>query len=215
MIEASPQGHELKGIIYKLKEVLGVKDPIASNYVIPSSVGDRDSSYNVKSLVLWNANFYGTSYVANAWIQLTFPKRYIFPTAYSLKGYKNYCHAKSWNVYGIHEGDENKDKSSWDLLGENDTTQSPYCNPPASGCASDSVGTLTLKPLPSVQGYRSIRWMTTENSASCRPTFMVSAVDVYGILTNVKFIDINIKNSNEFYMLRHLITALMGNSVSQ
>ena len=176
--------------------------------------GDRGPAYKVESIVLWNTDFYGTSFTTNAWIQLTFPKRYIFPTAYSLRGSKGWVHAKSWNVYGIHEGDEEKGDSSWDLLGQNDSTQSPYCNQEAAECASNDVGTLTLKPMPSLQGYRSIRWMSTVDASSEHPTFMTSGVDVYGILTKSKFNDISTRNAIKFYMLRYSHKVSLFNQIA-
>ena len=161
-IVASPQGDVLKGIIYKLKNVFKINDPISSNYVVPSSIGTR--SGDIKSLVIWDDITYGATNVQNSWVQLSFPNRFIFPTAYSLKEptngrYSAWVFAREWKVYGIHEGEENEE-GKWDLLGINDSSQTIFCRDVlASGhCVGGTdVGTFMLKPMPSNIGYRHMR----------------------------------------------------------
>ena len=153
-IFASPQGNVLKGIIYEIKETYRINDPIASNIVTPSTIGNVAG--DAKNLIFWNAQL-RTTRTTGSWFQLTFPGRHLFPTAYSLKGptRTGSCYAKSWDVYGIHEGDENKEKEKWDLLGSNDTSQSEYCYNQGPNCNSlNKNGTYTLKPLESNIGYK-------------------------------------------------------------
>ena len=177
-------------IINKLKTSYGVSDPISSNYVDPSAIGNAGS---IDTLIMWNSFYYFAGPSKSAWFQLTFPYRFIYPSAYSMRGVydksnPNGCqYAKSWYVYGIHEGDED-DSNKWELLGINDTSQSLYCRVlvgSLEGCQDKNVGSFTLKPMKSQNGFRHIRWVTKETSHSY---FGVSGLDVYGTLTTEIFL---------------------------
>ena len=177
---------ELKGIIYKLKQKFD-DEIIIRDYVYPSAFKDYPNLKN-ETLVKWNYYQYmsGPGSQTNLpWIQLSFPNCFIFPTAYSLRGVNNgaSCYSKSWDVYGIHDGDENKGKESWELLGANDTSQSTYCVTTSSYCNSLNIGSFTLKPMQSSVGFKHLRWVSRE-TAGCTNYYMTtSAVDVYGTLS--------------------------------
>ena len=99
------------------------------------------------------------------------------------------CFAKTWNVYGIFEGDENNEEK-WDLLGTNNTSESTYCTTTNSfGCCIDNnIGTFTLKPMPSNLGYKHIRWRSEVGSGcGSEHWFATSAIDVYGTLSSSPF----------------------------
>ena len=221
-ITVKPSGNQLKGIIDKLMNTYQISDPVASNIVVPSSVGDyvNSAQANVKTIVLKDKEYYGTTWGAGAWIQLTFPNRFIFPTAYSLKSTTgSWSYAKAWNVYGIHAGDENKDVSKWDLLGSNRTSESIYCNPADRNgrCTSTDVGTFTLKPMPSRIGYRHIRWVATEGcETNAESAFATSGVDVYGSLSMIRIINKQ-KTKNVFKMkvIKSILIAASENAVMQ
>ena len=78
--------------------------------------------------------------------------------------------------------DENKEEN-WDLLGENDTTQSTYCQTLGSngGCCDDRVGSFSLKQMSIVKGYKHLRWKTKEYVNT--EAFITAGIDVYGTLS--------------------------------
>ena len=138
-IKAKAEGNELKDIIYTLKTKYKVTNPIEENFVKPISIGGRQG--NINTLVLWDSEGYGTTKVSGSYVQLSFPQSTIYPTAYSFKGPVSqsstwWCYTKAWNIYGIKEGDEDKDVNSWDLLGSNNTQEAPYCHTLNSGACT-------------------------------------------------------------------------------
>ena len=176
--------NELNGIIYMLKNSLKI-NPIKEKLVIPSS-----SSNNNKASVLvnWDSFSFSAGDKSLPWVQLSFPKGYIIPTAYSMRGSSNkgytYSFPTSWDVYGIKEGDEN-DESKWKLLATNKSSESSYCNPttPGGGCNSTSVGTFTLQPMQATeQGFKHLRWRQKTSSYDGATIFPISGIDVYGTL---------------------------------
>jgi hypothetical protein len=197
--------NELNGFIYKLKNELNV-NPINDGYVIPSSISTYIGSLN--TIINWDTFLYqtGSGSLSNPpWVQLSFPKRYFFPTAYSMRGIyeENYgrIFATSWNVYGIREGDES-DESKWDLLATNTSSESTYCNTRYSTyyCRDKRVGTFTL-PNVSTKGYRYMRWRG--KTSCCDPSyyFATSGLDVYGTFSTSQTLPtkINIKPYSCYY----------------
>ena len=188
-ISTEPQGHNLKGIIYKLKNELSISNPITSNYVIPSTSGK--SIYNVDTLVLWDSSGYQTAGINNGkpWIQLEFPNRYVFPNAYSMRGVKDasWCYANQWKVFGIYE-DDILNENDWILLGLNDTTEAPYCNNLNSqnNCNDFNVGTFKMKKISLKKGFRFLRWVYERSNDYCGTChyFAASALDIYGTLSD-------------------------------
>ena len=117
---------EHHGIINKLSKTYNI-DLLGENYLSLSS--SEYLSGDIKTLVNHGTGHYRSkSDGSNTYIEITFIKGYIYPTGYSLKGARGsgFCFSKSWIVYGIYEGDENKEEK-WEIIGENDTTQSTYC----------------------------------------------------------------------------------------
>ena len=216
-ISASPQGNFLKGIIHYIKNGLGINDPIASNIVIPSAMGSALGDQ--KTLVLWDSDCFLATTNANSWVQLSFPGRYIFPSAYSLRGVTGvWCYPLEWNVYGIKDGEENKTSDDWDLIGSSKTSESTYCLTNSVTCNDTTVGTFKLKRMHSLIGYRHLRWMITKGSCSDIPRFATSGIDVYGTLSvlNINLKDAkNIQRICEVHLMNHLISAAAGNAVIQ
>ena len=127
----------------------------------------------------------------------------------SLYGTTSWCFAKAWKVYGIHEGDEDKGENNWDLLGENDTSESTFCHGVTGGCDDGSIGTFTLKPMQSTEGYKHIRFIMTEGAGACSiDCFTLGGIDVYGIITNAKTYKIVKKLKSVFKpkIIKHIIT---------
>lgn len=185
--------NELNGIIYKLKNDLKI-DPIKGKHVVPSSIKDGIGTASI--LVNWDSLEYNAvgSETDLPWVQLSFPKGYIFPTAYSMRGvYKDentgYIFATSWDVFGIKEGDE-KDENKWELLATNTSSESTYCEKTfyfifgGYFCQDNRTGTFTLKPIQSTEGFKHIRWRL--KTSSCNDfAFATSGIDVYGTLFTV------------------------------
>ena len=82
-ISAEVNGNDLKGIIYKIKNTLGISNPISKNIVIPRAVGDSEGI--IDSLVLWDSNYYTSKRVADSWVQLSFPGRFIRVTPIEIR----------------------------------------------------------------------------------------------------------------------------------
>jgi hypothetical protein len=176
--------NQLNGIIYKLKNELKV-DPINDNYVIPSSINAAHN--NLNTLVNWDAEYssHGPGSSTNQpWVQLSFPNRYIFPTAYSIRGSSSGSwFSTEWYVYGIQEGDENAE-NRWDLLSTNKNTESIYCITVGSNgeCYDLRVGTFNIQNI-STKGYRHLRWR--QKTSCCGGYyFSTTGIDVYGTLSS-------------------------------
>ena len=170
----------LNGIIYTLNNTYKI-NPLKQKYVVPSSFGTAHG--HLTSLVDWQDEYVaGQGSEENPpWVQLTFPRGVIFPTAYSMRGVSSqYSFAKSWYVYGISKGDE-FNKNNWRLLGENDTSQSTFCNILlGDGCADTRTGTFELRTTFSNEGFRHLRFVAKEHSPSDRYFFSTSGIDIYG-----------------------------------
>ena len=175
----------LNGIINKLKSVYKV-DPITEEYVIPSS--NDNCLGNVNTLVLWdNYVFQACGNGIKPWIQLSFPKGYIFPNAYSMRGTYEESYGRfyptSWTVYGIYGGDINN-PNKWVKLGENNVNESTYCNNVWSnkGCRDKRVGTFKLKETVPKKGYKYMRWVL-KTSCGNGDYFASSGLDIYGVFS--------------------------------
>ena len=176
---------EHHGIINKLTEEYKI-DLLAKKIVKLKSSGRNTGE--ISTIINHGTGHYQpTSNDNNTYIQTTFLKGFVYPTGYTLKGTKNaFNYAKSWYVYGIHEGDEDAE-NKWDLLAINDTSQSTYCAIIAGNgnCNDDRVGSFDLKPLPSLKGYKHLRWKVKEPGPHyfC---FLTAGIDVYGTLSFVR-----------------------------
>ena len=177
--------NELNGIIYKLKQ----KNKISKKYIIPSASA-INQKFSAHRLITWDTYVFQTAAGTETdlpWIQLSFPRGFIYPTAYSMRGTYEKAAARqfatSWYVFGIHEGDEN-DESKWDLLAMNLSSESTFCNRVwhNGNCNDTRVGTFDLKPLTSYKGYRSLRWRLKTPSNAGSYYFATSGIDVYGTL---------------------------------
>ena len=180
----------LNGIIYKLKNEFNV-NPIDDFYVVPTA-SSVNSGFDVKTIVSWDAAAFQTSPGSESnlpWIQLNFPRSYIFPTAYSIKGtYETNSEkmfASEWEVYGIKDGDENKEHN-WQLLATNKSSETSFCRTlyNVCGCRDASVGTYTLESKKTNKGFKRLRWKLKTPSCNNGYYFAASAIDVYGTLSS-------------------------------
>ena len=172
---------EHHGIFSKLRKTHKI-DLLGKNYLNLSSSKYFDGE--ISTLINHGDGFYrSTSDGESTYIQIAFLRGLIYPTGYTLRGREGTYHfAKSWYVYGIRDGDENN-KERWEILGENDTTQSTYCAlvSPGGGCIDNRVGSFSLKPMSSSSGYKYLRWTLKEGCCN-DSKFLTLGVDVYGTL---------------------------------
>lgn len=176
----------LNGIIYKIKNELKF-DPIVEKIVVPSSVNDIEGT--CKTLVYWNESVFdagNSTLYKYPWFQLSFPKGFIYPTNFSMRGVKyadsakGYCFPSSWEVLGIPKGEEN-DESKWDLLAINSFSESTYCKNIAGKGCNDIINVGTYKLKYTNKGYRHLRWRLKTVYAG-NAYFPSSGIDVYGVL---------------------------------
>lgn len=179
----NPNGNTLSGIINEIKNKYGFKDPISSKFVIPNS--SYVNPGNVETVVLWNANTFRTRLKSSedVFVELWFPNRYLYITAYSLQGISDNTiyYQKEWKVEGYNQGEENV-RSKWVLLAENTSSQGDFCGTGAY-CSGKKIATFTTKKVN--KGFQYIRFTGTQNSYEDGfLTFAASAIDVYGTLTS-------------------------------
>ena len=172
---------EHHGIFYSLNNTNKI-DLLGKKFIsLSSSPSDRG---NIEAIVNYRSNAYRAKTDGNSiFVQITFLKGYIFPTGYTINAVSAYegtfgmysDYSKSWYVYGIYEGDESNTQK-WEKLGENDTTQSTYCqNILHDQCFDPRIGSYSLKELKTSKGFKHLRWQTKEGTA-----FLTAGIDVYG-----------------------------------
>ena len=174
--------NDLSGIIYQIKNVYNIANPISNNIVVPSS--SKITVGVIETMIMWNADCFQTFLVRgqNVYFQLEFPNRYIYPTAYSIRGvpssYGRYYAAK-WKVEGFNFGEE-EDKNQWKLLAENTSSEGDYCGHNIV-CDGKKIATF---PIPKTnKGFRYIRFTPLESSGDDEYMhFTSSGIDIFGTL---------------------------------
>ena len=181
-------GDDLKGIIYEIKNKYHIANPIKSKIVVAKANGNTENTPDLT--VLWDKNSWQSSSLDYPWLQISFPKSLIVPTAYSIRGVigasGGRCFATKWDVYGIYSDKEN-DNSTWIKLATNIYSETKFCNNfGISACRDLSVGTYDLKTINSSKGFRYVRFVLKESSThyECVTNhyFATSGVDFYGTL---------------------------------
>ena len=185
-INAEPNGNELNGIIYYIKNTLHIADPISEGIITPSGTEAHTGNTDIENTIVgWSKTcWYTIDTSTNPFYQVYFPKHCIKVSGYSLRGCDIVAtFPRTWKVYGFNE--ENKDKESeWDELGENTSTQSqPYCYTTNYDCCNGEykVGTFTTKKMNKF--YKYIRFVLSEPSRSSSPRFLLSGFDIFGTLS--------------------------------
>lgn len=170
------------GVISRLNKAYNI-DVLTKKYINVSSSPKHDGE--IETVVNHGTGYYRSkSDGTSTYIQISFLKGNIFPIGYTLKGNSGgWCFAKSWYVYGIRKGYEDKE-DKWEILGENDSTQSTFCQKLNAGgyCDDDRVGYYSMKPINESLGFKHLRWKLKEVSVSCMHVFLTAGIDVYGIL---------------------------------
>ena len=74
-------GNKLVCVISELKDKYKIENPIKSDLLMPTSSGDDLG--NVKTVVMWNETAWRTKIAKPnpSFVQLRFPRRYLYPTA--------------------------------------------------------------------------------------------------------------------------------------
>ena len=159
-----------RGIIYHIRESV-TNDNILS-FVAPST---NYGSYNgkienpIKQTDLWQ----GLSN-QNGYYQIEFKGRFVFPTAYSLKGYNAGGFAKEWYFYGINDGEDPT------LLAEGSNEGSTYCGS-GTACNSLNWATFELKSVTKAFRYFRIKIKTPSSSGSWH--MLYTGIDIFGTLS--------------------------------
>ena len=176
----SSNGNPPDGLINAIKTVYGIENPLTAEIIKL----DKSSTYkgNIETVVLWNSGW-RTNTEVDSYVQLQFPKRFVFLSGYSLKGSGGF-YSKKWRVEGFNQGEEN-DKSKWILLARNTSTERGFCGNEGSNCGSYSFVTYCVNLLN--KGFQYIRWTgessSNDGSSSCR--FSVGGIELYGTLSTV------------------------------
>ena len=173
-------GNTLSGIFYQIINKFKVSDPITSGIVELSTNGELLGS--IENVVLWESDFY--SYLTtgvDVYLQMKFPRRYLLPTGYSIRGSSGNCYSTKWKFFGFNEGEETSE-SKWKLLGENTTTETGLCGT-GLYCNSESVATYSIKP--ASKGFRYLRWSSVASSCD-GSRFVTTGMDVYGTLSKTQ-----------------------------
>lgn len=191
-----PTGNgEPRGIIYKIRSL--VTNTKILEYVFPTTNADRYGDY--KTFVKWDS-FWHSDFKQDAYIQVEFKDRYVFPTHYSLKGALGRYHSKNWNLFGF-----NKIGEAMTLLSSDTCVGSTYCGDPAKSspdiycCQSDDWGTFKIKN--AKKSFRYFRFVSTEPTRAGKWLMIAVGFDIFGVLSKGirKTIKANIRISKIFY----------------
>ena len=149
------QGEEPKGIIHEIRSK--VTDENILNFVaVTSNATSFEGS--LETLVKWNSAFQGSAN-KEAYVQLEFKNRYVFPSHYSFKGFSGSFFAKQWRMFGL-----NSENEAPTVLATNSVKDSStYCCD-SSNCCNDNWGTFEINQ--TSKGFRYIRINCTESSFS-------------------------------------------------
>ena len=176
-IEANviPTGsNEPQGIIYNIRQTVSN----VLSFVIPSTnVGTNRGDYN--TLVQWDS-YWQSAANKDAYIQIEFVNKFVFPIAYSLKGFYNWCTAKEWKLLGY---DKLTDAPT--ELSTNKTIESTYCGDTSQcdiRCCNNDWGTFEIKN--TKQAYRYFKIMSVEPSCSNTWRLGMSGIEIFGLLSS-------------------------------
>jgi hypothetical protein len=181
-VTANINGNKLNGIIYSLKTIYQITNPIKRGLIVPSAT-DTDKGNINNTIVEWvKTQWYTSISTSGLYYQVYFPIGSIEVTGYSLRGSSGAYYPKTWKVFGFNEDNKN-DESSWDVLGENTSTASqPYCYTTSDNCNSYDVGTFTVKI--TNKFYKYVRFVMTNGSTSFGiGRFQLSGFDIFGVLS--------------------------------
>ena len=176
---------EPHGIIYKIREKVTNNNIL--DYVTPSTNAER-SGVPISIMVKWDGG-YQSEYNTNAYVQVEFKDRYIYPTHYALKGY-SYGYAKEWYIYGFNTNDD------LTLLATHSSIGSTYCGDPSGCgkcCCNNFWGTFQLDTVNKAFRYIRLKLKTPSDPNNYR--IALSGFEVFGILSKDARTKFGIKKS--------------------
>ena len=172
-IEANkpPTGNGVpNGIISAIRTKVGESN-IAS-YVIPTT--NRPQS-DIENIVKWKA--WRSAYYNDAYLQIEFKDRYVYPTFYSLQGIEGYPYAKEWYLYGFNDEDD-----LFTLVSYNTSVGSTFCTG-SEQCASDDWGTFQI--ITKVEPFRYFR-LAIRTPSSSFPIISLKGFEIFGLYSSKK-----------------------------
>ena len=147
-------GEEPHGIIYEIRN--RVTNDNILNYVNITSNATSFSG-SLEALVKWGS-ISRSSANKEAYVQIEFKNRFVFPTYYSFKGESGGHFAKQWQILGL-----NSENETPTVLATNSFRESPsYCCDDTC-CCNENWGTFKINPKTN-KGFRFIRINCTESS---------------------------------------------------
>ena len=198
-----PSGNGVpSGIIKSIRDVVG--DSNIASYVVPTQ--NRPDTHDITTLVKWNGQWSSDDY-ADAYFQLEFKDRYVYPTYYSLKGVKDWRYAKEWYLLGF-----NDEQGPMTVVSENTSVGSTFCSG-SEKCASDDWGTFQI--INKVEAFRYFR-LTIKTPSHSTPANALRAFEIFGVYSSNKavlktkkaycFASYPIKSHLPAYVLFRLLT---------
>ena len=169
------------GIIHTIRTNHGISNPVTEGIIKPTALNTDSGSIN--NVVLSSGDWATTQTLnPSPFFQLEFPNRFLFLSAYSMKGISNtgWCCQSKWRIEGFNKENEG-DSSKWTLLGRNTSSEKNFCGD-SSRCSSNEISTYSV--IVQSKGFRYIRWTSEDSycgSSYCR--FVASGMEVYGTLS--------------------------------
>jgi hypothetical protein len=164
---------EPHGIFYKIRQIVTNNNIL--NYVEPTT--NHHDHGDINSVVKWDGLWQG--YSQNVYVLIDFKDRFIFPTHYSLKGYKDKYFAKEWALYGL-----NSTNGSPVEISRNSCVGSTFCGDPStcgSVCCNDDWGTFMINS--PTRAYRYLKMTSLVSSTTIGWWMALKGFEVFGILS--------------------------------
>jgi hypothetical protein len=173
---------EPHGIIYKIRQEV-TNDNIL-NYVRPTSNYPKGGSY-INTVVKWDDKWQSGNN-RNAYLLIDFKDRFIFPTHYSMKGYKYVTFAKEWALYGLNSLDEPPVELSMNTsVGSTFCGDPSLCNTAASTCigccCNNDWGTFMINS--PTRAFKYLKMMSLVSSSPSGWYIAMRGFEVFGILS--------------------------------
>ena len=159
------------GILYSIRKI--VTNNQILNFVVPSTnyttyAGNIGDPIKIGTRWIGHNNQYG-------YYQYGFKDKFVFPTAYSIRGNSDGAFAKEWYFYGINDGEEPV------LLATDSNVGTTYCGDGLI-CNSFNWATFMLKNVKKAFRYFRIKIKTPSKSEVWHMIY--TGVDIFGILSS-------------------------------
>jgi hypothetical protein len=167
---------EPHGVIYKIRQK--VSNDNILDFVEPTT--NYHYAGNIESVVKWDYLWQGGSN-QNTYLLIDFKDRFIFPTHYSMKGWKTACFAKEWALYGLNSLDE-----SQILISSNTSVGSTFCGDPSTcgggACCTNDWGTFMINS--PTRAFRYLKVTILVKTCGISGWYLaIGSFEVFGILS--------------------------------